>query len=93
MFDKYMPFTTTYKEILNQVEDQNLLKRLNLMRSDLRKRDNTKYYRFDRDYRYDTEECFEMKEDIKNLICRGWLRQFVTCLDRHQGWQSDRQPP
>lgn len=35
VFDKYTPSMTTRKEILNQVEDQNLLCIPNLMRSDL----------------------------------------------------------
>lgn len=47
------------------------------------KRDKSKYYQFHRDYGHDTEECFELKEDIKALIWRGQLRQFVSRLYRH----------
>lgn len=68
MFNYYTPFTTTQREILNQVKNQNLLPKPNPMRLDPCKQDNNKYCRFYRDHEHDINDCFELKEEIKNLI-------------------------
>lgn len=85
MLDKYIPFITTKREILNQVENQNLLCRPNLMRSDPCKRDSTKYCRFYKDHIHDIEDCIGLKEEIENLIRRGRLRLFVACSKGGKG--------
>lgn len=69
MFDWYTPFTTTRRELLNQVDDQNLLHRPNPMRSNPHKQDNTKYCKFYKDHGHDIEDCFKLKEEIENIIC------------------------
>lgn len=68
MFKRYFFFTTTLREILNQVEEQDILKKSKPIRSNPRKQNRTKYYQFHKDYSYDTEDCFKLKKEIKNLI-------------------------
>lgn len=73
-----------------------MLKRPNLMRSNPRKQDRTKYYWYHRDHDHDTEDCIELKDEIKNLIRRGWLRQFMTHPEghcRHPTEQPKLPPP
>ena len=36
-----------------------------------------KYCRFHRDHGYDTDECYDLKQQIENLIRQGKLRHFV----------------
>lgn len=61
------------------------------MRSNLYKRDPTKYCRYHRNHGHDTEDCIKLKDVIENLIHRGWLIQFMA---RPEGYQrpSAKQP-
>lgn len=93
MFEQYTPLTTTQKEILNQVEEQNLLKKPSLMRSDPYKRDRTKYCQYHRNHSYDNEDYFKLKEEIKNFICQRQLRQLIVSPKRHPDYQADCQAP
>ena len=47
------------------------------MKEDPNKRKKNKYCRFHRDHRHDTGECYDLKQQIKNLIRQGKLRHFV----------------
>lgn len=42
------------------------------------KRDKSKHCQFHHDYGHDTDECFELKEEIEAFIQRGQQRQFVS---------------
>ncbi|MQM18851.1 hypothetical protein Taro_051848 [Colocasia esculenta] len=46
------------------------------MRSDPRRRDQAKYCRFHRDHGHDTSECRQLKDEIEDLIKRGYLRGY-----------------
>ena len=48
------------------------------MKTPFGRKNKNKYCRYHRDYGHDTEDCFELKEEIKALICRGQLRHFVA---------------
>ena len=41
------------------------------------KRNRNKYYCFNRDHEHDMDECFDLKQQIKNLIRQGKLRNFL----------------
>ena len=41
------------------------------------KRNQNKYCRFHRDHGHDTNECFDLKQQIENLIRQGKLRNFL----------------
>ena len=47
------------------------------MKGDPNKRNRNKYCRFHRDHGYDTNECFDLKQQIENLIKQGKLRNFL----------------
>lgn len=68
VFEWYTSLITTQREILNQVEEQNLLKRPKSMKSDPCKRDRIKYCQYHKDHGHDTKDNFELKEEVKNLI-------------------------
>ena len=59
------------------------------MRSDPTIRDNTKYCEFHRDHGHRTDDCIQLRMEIKYLIRRGYLRRFVAS----EGQDQPQQPP
>ena len=47
------------------------------MKGDPNKRNKNKYCHFHRDHRHDTDEWFDLKQQIENLIRQGKLRNFL----------------
>ena len=47
------------------------------MKGDPNKRNRNKYCRFHRDHGHDMDECFDLKQQIENLIRQGKLRNFL----------------
>ena len=47
------------------------------MKGDPNKHNRNKYCRFHRDHRHDTDECFDLKQQIENLIRQGKLSNFL----------------
>ena len=60
-----------------QIKDDPSLKWPEKMKGDPNKRNRNKYCRFHRDYGHDTDECFDLKQQIENLIRQGKLRNFL----------------
>ena len=55
-------------QVLIQIKDNHSLKWLEKMKGDPNKRNKNKYYHFHRDHRHDTDECYDLKQQIENLI-------------------------
>ena len=47
------------------------------MKGDLNKRNRNKYFYFHRDHGHNTDECYDLKQQIENLIRQGKLRNFL----------------
>ena len=47
------------------------------MKEDPNKHNRNKYCRFHRDHGHDKNECFDLKQQIENLIKQGKLRNFL----------------
>ena len=60
-----------------QIKDHPSLKWPEKMKGDPNKRNRNKYCRFHRDHGHDTDECFDLKQQIENLIRQGKLRYFL----------------
>ena len=54
------------------------------MKTDLAKRDSTKYCEFHKDHRHRTDDCIQMMKEIEYLIRRGHLLHFVASEGRGQ---------
>ena len=54
------------------------------MRSDLAKRDNTKYCEFQWDHGHRTDDCIQLRKEIEYLIQRGHLRRYVASEGQDQ---------
>ncbi|XP_030959200.1 uncharacterized protein LOC115981169 [Quercus lobata] len=74
---QYTPLNIPLEQVLMQIRDDPSLKWPKKMKRDPNKRNRNKYCRFHRDHGHDTEECFNLKQQIKNLIRQGKLRNFL----------------
>ena len=96
-FDRYTPLTIPRRDILHQIQGQNVLKRPEPLKTPFGRKNKNKYCRYHRDYGHDTEDCFELKEEIEALIRRGQLRHFVAGpnapIAEPQRRSNDQAPP
>ena len=65
------------EQVLMQIKDDPSLKWPKKMKGDPNKRNRNKYCRFHRDHRHDTDECFDLKQQVENLIRQGKLKIFL----------------
>ncbi|XP_065634582.1 uncharacterized protein LOC136069713 [Quercus suber] len=65
------------KEVLMQIKDEPSLKWLEKMKGNPNKHNRNKYCHFHRDHGHDTDEYFDLKQQIENLIRQGKLRNFL----------------
>ena len=65
------------EQVLMQIKDDPSLKWLEKMKGDPNKCNRNKYYCFHRDHEHDTDECFDLKQQIENLIRQRKLRNFL----------------
>ena len=54
------------------------------MRSDPAKKGTTKYCEFHKDHDHRTDDCIQLRKEIKYLIRQGHLRRYVAPKDRNQ---------
>ena len=64
-------------KILMQVKNDPILRWPKPMRSNPEVRNKRKYCHFHKDYGHDTNECHDLKNQVKNLIQQGKLKRFV----------------
>ena len=65
---QYTPLNTPLEQVLMQIKDDPSLKWPEKMKGDPNKRNRNKYCRFHKDHGHDTDECFDLKQQIENLI-------------------------
>ncbi|CAA0839390.1 Unknown protein, partial [Striga hermonthica] len=76
-FERYTPLRATKNEVLMYIRDKDYVKWPTKMRTPANKRSRDKYCRFHRDHGHDTEDCETLKNEIEDLIRRGYLKKFV----------------
>ena len=76
-FHNYAPLIAPRANVLMEIEGEGYLPKPTPLRSPLAKRNMKKYCRYHRDYGHDTEECYQLKDEIEALIRRGHLRRYV----------------
>ena len=68
-----------------------VFKRPDLLRGDYSKRNHNKYFRYHKDIGHTPEECITLEDEIKKLIHRGYLQDYIN--DRRTRSQNDRPDP
>ncbi|XP_023927746.1 uncharacterized protein LOC112039135 [Quercus suber] len=74
---KLTPLVMLVDKILTQIKDEHYLKWPRPLHSSPNVRDKNKYCRFHKDHGHYTEDCQDLKEQIKELIRKGKLQKFV----------------
>ena len=67
-----------------QIRDLDLLRKPKQIWTAPNRRDKSKYCMYHRDHGYNTNDCFDLKEEIEFLIQQGYLKDFVKRKD-HRG--------
>ena len=83
----FTPLNATVEHILFHIQDDPTVKWLGRMKSPLNRRNPSKYCHFHRDHGHDTDDCYDLKIQIEDLIQCGHLRQYVV------GWGQAPPPP
>ena len=65
---QYTPLNVPLEQVFMQIKDDPSLKWPEKMKEDPNKRNRNKYCRFHRNYGHDTDECFDLKQQVENLI-------------------------
>ena len=65
---QYTPLNVPLEQVLMQIKDDPSLKWPEKMKGDPNKRNRNKYCRFHRDHGHDMDKCFDLKQQIENLI-------------------------
>ena len=74
---QYTPLNVPLEQVLMQIKDDPSLKWPEKMKGDPNKRNRNKYCCFHRDHGHDIDECFDLKQQIENLIRQGKLRNVL----------------
>ncbi|XP_057459250.1 uncharacterized protein LOC130749912 [Actinidia eriantha] len=61
-----------------EIKNEDFVKWPKKIKTNLFQRNKNKYYEFYKDHGHNTEKCFQLKEQITNLIKRGYLRKYVA---------------
>ncbi|GFS38849.1 hypothetical protein Acr_00g0059790 [Actinidia rufa] len=61
-----------------QIKHEEFVKWPEKIKIDPSRRNKNKYCKFHRDHRHNTEDCFQLKEQIADLIKKGYLRKYVA---------------
>ena len=70
----YTPLNAPLDQVIMQIKDDPSLKWPEKMNGDPNKRNKNKYCRSHTDHGQDTNECYDLKQQIENLIRQGKLR-------------------
>ena len=73
----YMPLNVPLDQVLMQIKDGSSLKWPEKMKGDPNKHNKNKYFRFYRDHGHDTDEFYDLKQQIENLIRQEKLKNFL----------------
>ncbi|XP_065620739.1 uncharacterized protein LOC136063779 [Quercus suber] len=88
----YMPLNVPLDKMLMQIKDDSSLKWPEKMKGDPNKRNKNKYCRFYRDHRHDMEECYDLKQQIENLLRQQKLRNFLGREVKRKGRKAITSP-
>ena len=88
----YTPLNVSLDQVFMQIKDDPSLKWPEKMKGDLNKCNRNKYCHFHRVHGHDTDECYDLKQQIENLIRQGKLRNFLGQEVKREGRKAITAP-
>ncbi|XP_011085866.1 uncharacterized protein LOC105167744 [Sesamum indicum] len=77
-YNKYTPLNTTRARALLMVERKEVLRWPKPTRATPAKKHSSKYCRFHRERGHDTEECYQLKDEIERLVRQGYFKDLIS---------------
>ncbi|GFS31826.1 hypothetical protein Acr_00g0019390 [Actinidia rufa] len=74
----FTPLNTSLDQVLYEIKEDPALKWPGRMRSPPEKRPKNKWCRFHQDHGHETEDCYDLKQQVENLIKQGRLGRFIA---------------
>ena len=71
------PLNTLIAQVLMEIKNEEYIKWPTKIKTNPLRRNKNKYCEFHRDHGHNTEDCFQLKEQIADLIKRGYLKNYV----------------
>uniref|UniRef100_A0A2N9ESH3 Uncharacterized protein n=1 Tax=Fagus sylvatica TaxID=28930 RepID=A0A2N9ESH3_FAGSY len=90
-FNRFTPLNALVDHIFMQIRNDPALKWPGKLLTDPDKRPRDKYCRFHRDHGHNTEDCYDLKRQIEELIKQGKLQRFIEKSQREGRPQGARQ--
>ncbi|KAI3457174.1 hypothetical protein Pfo_013837 [Paulownia fortunei] len=76
-YTQFAPLNARLSKVLIVAERHSLIQPPRPLRESSKRAKSDKYYHFHRDRGYTTEDYFHLKQEIKRLICKGYLTEFI----------------
>ncbi|XP_010246623.1 PREDICTED: uncharacterized protein LOC104589871 [Nelumbo nucifera] len=76
-YNKYTPLNSTPTQILMQVGKEECMKWPKKMKRNPKRGNPKKYCKYHRDTGHDTEDCYDLKNEIEPLIRHGHLKEYM----------------
>ncbi|XP_077222109.1 uncharacterized protein LOC143855948 [Tasmannia lanceolata] len=89
--ENFTPLNTSRRHILAAISGEEFIKWPTPMISKGNRRDKSKYCWFHRDHGHNTDDCWQLKEEIEQLISRGYLKKYVRS-DTHRSDPKEKGP-
>ena len=72
------PLNTPVAQVIKEIKNEDFIKWPRKIKTKPLKRNKNKYCEFHKDHRHNTEDCFQLKEKIADLIKRRYLRKYLA---------------
>ena len=82
------PLNVPIAQVLTEIKHTEFIKWLEKIKINPKKRNKNKYCEFHRDHGHNTEDYFQLKEPITDLIKRGYLMKYIANCPQH--YSSDK---
>ncbi|XP_010245427.1 PREDICTED: uncharacterized protein LOC104588977 [Nelumbo nucifera] len=96
-YRNFTPLNIPLSKVLVQIHDHSYVRWPEKMKTQGNKRNHDKYCKFHRDHGHDTENCFDLRNHIEDLIRHGYLGGFIDKSEKptqqEQRTEIARPPP